>query len=220
MKRSRQNFTLIEILAVSVIIALLAVIGFGSYNYARDKARDAACRSLLKQLEAGLETFKTKYGYYPPSPNNGNYVCLTINNTANPPDRWEMVFGSASGDFTIGCTSTPDNKAKQTKVAQLKTFIQNLDAEVIKGSVVDDVLEDPWGGRIYYRCPGIVNRGSFDLISAGPDGKFVFDDGISPAAASFASPVSDENDRSKRQEFLDKFKDSNGEWLCDDVANF
>lgn len=218
MKRSRQNFTLIEILAVSVIIALLAVIGFGSYNYARDKARDAACRSLLKQLEAGLESFKSKYGYYPPA--NGDFVCITINNSDDVPDRWEMIFGSASDDFTIGSKSEPgSDKAKLAKADQLKTFLKNLEVEALKGYIVNNVIEDPWGGRIYYRCPGIVNRGSFDLISAGPDGLLVFD-GKKPLSSTYSPSISGNDNNDKRQKFLEKYKDSSGEWLCDDVANF
>ena len=30
---------------------------------------------------------------------------------------------------------------------------------------------DAWGNPLYYRCPGVRNPGSFDLISAGPDNR-------------------------------------------------
>jgi general secretion pathway protein G len=30
---------------------------------------------------------------------------------------------------------------------------------------------DPWGGKYVYKCPGERNQGSYDISSAGPDGK-------------------------------------------------
>ena len=30
---------------------------------------------------------------------------------------------------------------------------------------------DPWGNAFIYRCPGNYNRGSYDLMSMGPDGR-------------------------------------------------
>ena len=211
MKTCRKHFTLVEILAVSMIIAILAAIGFGSYSYARDKARDAACRSLIKQLEAGLENFKVKYGYYPPSGNE--FVSIVVDNTSQPPELWTMTFGS----FTIGCKSVPNASStsyKKDKAAaeQLNAFLRNLDVEAFKKSISGDYIEDPWGGRIYYRAPGSVNRGSFDLISAGPDNVLAFNEKASNAEK-YAFTGS-------REDFLGKHKDTDGEWICDDITNF
>jgi general secretion pathway protein G len=32
-------------------------------------------------------------------------------------------------------------------------------------------LKDPWGNAFVYAYPGAINKGGFDLTSAGPDGK-------------------------------------------------
>ena len=50
----RQAFTLIELLVVIDIIAILAAILFPVFATAREKARQAACQSNLKQVRAGL----------------------------------------------------------------------------------------------------------------------------------------------------------------------
>jgi len=234
MNHCRKNFTLVEILAVSVIVAILAAIGFGSYSYARDKARDSSCRALIKQLEAGLENFKVKYGYYPPS--KGEFVNIVVDNAHYVPERWVISFGTGSDNFSIGTTSAPpaanDNtanaKKNRNKAAQLKALIGNMDIESFKNTVTADSdsdvdnkgnitkgsVKDPWGGRIYYRSPGLVNRGSFDLIAAGPDGILVCNDKFA------TSDTIDLDGSTSRDAFLAKFRDSSGEWLCDDITNF
>jgi general secretion pathway protein G len=40
------------------------------------------------------------------------------------------------------------------------------------------VPKDPWGGDYTYTCPGNVNTDSFDISSAGPDGKLGTEDDI------------------------------------------
>jgi prepilin-type N-terminal cleavage/methylation domain-containing protein len=46
----RRGFTLIELLVVIAIIAILAAILFSVFASARDKARQAACLSNVKQI--------------------------------------------------------------------------------------------------------------------------------------------------------------------------
>ena len=49
-QRSRAGFTLIELLVVIAIIAILAAILFPVFAQAREKARQSACMSNVKQI--------------------------------------------------------------------------------------------------------------------------------------------------------------------------
>ncbi len=63
-----RGFTLIEMLVVIAIIATLAAILFPVIGSAREKARQAQCRTNLMQLVQQLKVYRTDYGMYPPPP--------------------------------------------------------------------------------------------------------------------------------------------------------
>lgn len=63
--RPPRGFTLIEVLAVVTIIALLAALLIPSLGSARTAARRAATKARFNQWAAGLEAFRSEYGYYP-----------------------------------------------------------------------------------------------------------------------------------------------------------
>jgi len=61
MEKRKKGFTLIELLVVIAIIAILAAILFPVFAKARDKARQAACLSNMKQLGLGLMQYVQDY---------------------------------------------------------------------------------------------------------------------------------------------------------------
>ncbi|MBQ9501773.1 MAG: hypothetical protein IJU70_06425 [Lentisphaeria bacterium] len=180
MKR-RFCFTLVELLVVTALVALLGAIGFAGYGYAMGAARRSATESLIKQMEAALENFRVKKGYYPSS---SSYAAITIDLSGTAP-------AVSLGGTALGTDAS-------------KVFIKPLDQEKLKKNISGNNLVDSWGGTIRYRYPGAVNTTGFDLIAPGPDGQF----GVSPAADPAASPTAT------------TYKDSNGDWACDDIANF
>ncbi len=58
---SRRGFTLIELLVVVAIIAILAAILFPVFGTARERARQTACLSNLKQIGLGLMQYSQDY---------------------------------------------------------------------------------------------------------------------------------------------------------------
>jgi prepilin-type N-terminal cleavage/methylation domain-containing protein len=58
MERRPRGFTLIELLVVIAIIAILAAILFPVFAQARDKARQAACLSNVKQIALGISMYR------------------------------------------------------------------------------------------------------------------------------------------------------------------
>lgn len=207
MKNShRYVFTMVEILAVTALISILAAIGFGSYSYAMGRAKESSTRALVKQLEAGIEAFHAKYGYYPAANAYGT-ITVTRNSTSNEVET--ITFGSGTGTgnkYTIGTTSTGTTRQDQLKKAELAVFMKAVELETIaKYLDGDGRITDAYGGAIYYRAPGAINTSGFDLIAPGEDGGF-----------------GDGKVEGKDLHTLTKanFIDSSNEWICDDIANF
>ena len=185
MKKTKKNFTLVELLCAVGLVVILAGIGFSAYSYASHRGKEAATKSLITRLEAGLETLKTKHGFYPASTSYGD-IQVNINATGLIDS---ITFGSAQAI---------------TDTRQLKDFLAVVDGENLKKYVSNGNLTDAWGGRIQYKYPGAVNTVKFDIVAPGADEGFGTGAANNPPTASPA---------------LDSYK-TNGEWACDDIANF
>ena len=186
----KRNFTLVELLAVTALIVILAGIGFAAFSYASNRGREAATKSLITRIGAGLESMRIKNGTFPAAAAYGDIV-VTVN---------------ASGLITgISFSGTA------LSAAQLKTFLTVCDGESLKKSLTlksdsDYYLTDSWGGRIKYRSPGLVNTAKFDLVAPGPD-------------EGFGVAAKDGKTEATMPAALSEYR-TNGEWACDDIANF
>ncbi|MBM3205826.1 prepilin-type N-terminal cleavage/methylation domain-containing protein [Candidatus Shapirobacteria bacterium] len=67
MKKTKSGFTLIELIVVMAILAILSVIGLGSFRNAQIKGRDAQRKNDLSQTQKALELYFNDYGGYPAS---------------------------------------------------------------------------------------------------------------------------------------------------------
>lgn len=157
MKNTKKSFTLVELLCAAALIVILAGIGFSAFSYASYRGKEAATKSLITRIAAGLETLKTKHGFYPAATSYSD-IEITVNSTTG------LITG-----ITFGSASITD--------AKLKDFLAVADGENLKKYVANAKLTDAWGGAIKYKYPGAVNTVKFDIIAPGADGEF----GASPA---------------------------------------
>lgn len=197
MKTLRFRFTLVEVLAVVALISLLAAIGFGAYSYAMNASRESNTKALLKRIEAGLESCRTKFGYYPASQSFGMV-------------KFKLDSSNLISDVAFNVAdSSPNGTALSDEMR--KEFLRVVEEESLKkGKTGDFVLEDSWGGAIYYRYPGQINKGGFDLIAPGADGGF---------GSGKAENPPEPTEGSLTQE-RDYYYSSDNEKVCDDITNF
>lgn len=113
MKRSRDSFTLIEMLVVISIIAILAGLSFRLVQISKRNADRAATIAKLEKVAHALNEFRAEYGTYPPvEPNvckihSGCRVCYQFENTNTQHDAI-MKFDSdpnAGNLFDMGLVS-------------------------------------------------------------------------------------------------------------------
>src|SRR5438046_407086 len=105
--RKRSGFTLIELLVVIAIIAILAAILFPVFAQAREKARQTACLSNLKQIGIALIMYQSDYdGQYPPSQLGTAPLIVSWPTMIQPYIKNEQVFVCPS---TFPGTFSPDS---------------------------------------------------------------------------------------------------------------
>jgi prepilin-type N-terminal cleavage/methylation domain-containing protein len=155
----RRNFTLVEILVVMAILAVLMGMGLGVYSLAMGAAKRSKTEALIKKIEIALETVKSKHGYY-------------FQSNVMPGNKFVIPVNPSALAAGIETTAFPDAEA-------LATFIKTIDYESFKNGHTKEidisgtpvlVVIDAWERPLFYKCPGTVNTGTFDIISAGSDG--------------------------------------------------
>jgi len=82
-------------------------------------------------------------------------------------------FGTALDAFEVDNGYYPKGKSGLLDLVQAPRDAQNW-----KGPYLKDVPKDPWNNDYIYEFPGRRNLNSYDLSSAGPDGKASSEDDI------------------------------------------
>ena len=179
----KKNFTLIEILGVVALIVILLTISIGAYNYAMDASKESATKATVARLSNGLTALQDK-GF--------------LQKTS---DFEYIIFDAANEKLTVGTADLGSTPAKKKEIYKL--FAKAIDADSVEGILDSDKkICDGWGQPILIRFPGKFNKGKFDIISAGSDGKF--------GSGSADTPPTD----------IASYRDSDNEAVCDDITNF
>lgn len=184
----RSSFTLIELLAVMVVIVMLTALTLAVSSYVRRQLARSTARSQIAALAVALEAYKSDWGYYP---------------------RTGPARLSADGAKEASNNCTLLNALCSTNLASGQKVYLRFPAAQIRHNPAPNIaglnlpglpnLYDPWGKPyVYYNSPatpfgfistctnlipigsaiaigngytvgGQVNGTSFDLFSFGPD---------------------------------------------------
>ncbi|HZI32464.1 MAG TPA: type II secretion system protein, partial [Candidatus Binatia bacterium] len=115
------GFTLIELLVVIAIIGVLAAFTIPVLKKVKEGQYKKVARAEMERIETELDSYKAKYGVYPPSNenNNGNYV-----SSGNDRSQFSQLYYELSGvtrDPNTGDFTTLDGmttiKAGEYKLA-------------------------------------------------------------------------------------------------------
>ena len=84
------------------------------------------------------------------------------------------TFGTALDAFEVDTGHYPKGKNGLFDLVQQPRDAQNWKGPYMK----NEIPKDPWGSEYVYECPGKHNPSSYDLMSAGPDGRAGTEDDI------------------------------------------
>ena len=85
------------------------------------------------------------------------------------------TFKTALGAYEVDMGHYPQGKSGLQDLIQAPREAANWHGPYLQS---DAVPQDPWGLDYLYECPGRHNPTSYDLSSAGPDGRFGTDDDV------------------------------------------
>jgi prepilin-type N-terminal cleavage/methylation domain-containing protein/prepilin-type processing-associated H-X9-DG protein len=165
----RRAFTLIELLVVIAIIAILAAILFPVFAKVREKARQTACLSNMKQISLGLLMYSNDYDSYLPSPfiythtvkdSSGNEIFAMTSYIGNGAFGQNNQNVWVCPDQTV--TPPPGNAFPYTTYAMNEYLVGPgaLSCGAKCGGLTTPILDpDSWYGRVSDETLACLNKG-------------------------------------------------------------
>jgi len=183
--KSKDGFTLLELLVVIVIIMFLAGITIPIVSSIQSKAKKGVTSAQISQLELALKQFESDFGIFPPDSYTTSDTVISIGGVSIPRDddlntSSKCLIFFLGSKFTFSATSFNDIYGPyiEFKRAQLDEVTgvnftdtgTDITIEGVNGTTKVYQYKDPFGSYYYYDSSSPSNNtASFDIYSFGPD---------------------------------------------------
>ena len=189
--KRRDAFTLIELLAVMMVILLLAGIMLGVTSYVQKTVAISTTKAQLAAIGAALEMYKADWGFYPPT----SPARISNSGIKESSNNATLYFALSAGN-SLSYSNCASTNCIYTVVRQGRKMYLKFPAAQIQTNSTTALpnIYDPWGTPLNYYCSprtdyavlnnypdpvtgtnkgysvgGQVNGLSYDLFSYGPD---------------------------------------------------
>jgi prepilin-type N-terminal cleavage/methylation domain-containing protein len=163
----RGGFTLVEVLGVTVIVAVLAGIALGVVRLAQERANLTKANCQLLAIAAALEMYRSDQGYYPRT----TPVRISAKGYSESTNNWLLyraLTGPATGRIYL---KFPANQIRAYSDTLLTNIVDPWDLPYnyycSPGTAL--AVSNPAGVNSGFAFGGQVNASAYDLFSYGPD---------------------------------------------------
>lgn len=184
MRNARRGFTLIEMLIVVGIIGFLIAMIVNVFINASGGAKVKATKALIEKIGIALARYEGELRSLPPD--TGYDMPFGTKTMKNPEGETEILYDTGAlwrylgrklevrrADGSVAKVVGPFTSFSESELRQYDDMVYSGERSYY--------VCDAWGNPISYtgsRSRVIHSRGSFDIFSAGPDGKTATNDGL------------------------------------------